>query len=185
MYLYGGMYADMDMECLRSVEPLLQGQQLVLARMGPNPDLEHSIPNAWFASVPGHPFWLQLLYQINRDGLAFISWGTPADEWPKPEWLTGPIALKRAWDSAAKKPEGQPMLDRSAQGHCAQVLPQHYIFPYNWNQTELQPPACRAMQDGKPTNRTLCVMHYPEAYTITYWTHSWECTGKTCDKAKP
>lgn len=176
MFLYGGMYADMDVECLRSVEPLLQGQQLVLARMGPEHDFGDSIPNAWFASVAGHPFWWQLLQQIKEDGLRAKSWGVPANEWPRAEWLTGPEALKRAWDLVAKKAAGQPVFDRSTQGHCAQVLPHHYIFPYSWwkGHSDLQPAACHGVRSGEVTNRTECVMHYPEAYAITYWSHSWE-----------
>ena len=59
-----GMYADLDFEALRSLEPLLQGEQLVLAAMTADLDWHQSIPNAWMASAHRHPFWLFTLAEI-------------------------------------------------------------------------------------------------------------------------
>lgn len=71
------MYADLDFEALRNVEPLLPGRQVLLGSMmtgmdecvppgptGAGPMCDHAIPNAWMASVRGHPFWLFALQQI-------------------------------------------------------------------------------------------------------------------------
>ena len=60
------MYADLDFEALRSLEPLLQGEQLVLAAMTADLDWHQSIPNAWMASARRHPFWLFTLAEIIR-----------------------------------------------------------------------------------------------------------------------
>jgi hypothetical protein len=63
---FGGMYADLDMECLRSVEALVAGQGLLLplepeAHLESRVSVEHGVRrlvgNAWMASEPGHAFW--------------------------------------------------------------------------------------------------------------------------------
>ena len=57
---------------------------------------DSSIPNAFFSSVQGHPFWLTYLEQIKDTWLldAVKEDGTPIRE--RPETLTGPEVLKQA-----------------------------------------------------------------------------------------
>ena len=58
MHRFGGMYADLDMEALRDLTPLLNDStEPVLAYLSDTWTLRHNIPNAWMASPPGHPFW--------------------------------------------------------------------------------------------------------------------------------
>ncbi len=60
MHKHGGMYADLDMEALRDLSPLLKGQtEPVFAALMDDPprSFRHNIPNAWMASPAGHPFW--------------------------------------------------------------------------------------------------------------------------------
>jgi hypothetical protein len=64
MYAYGGVYSDLDTECLKPLDPLLEGRRVVLAAMGTDMSITHSIPNAFMASAPHHPFWLHMLYGI-------------------------------------------------------------------------------------------------------------------------
>ena len=60
-----GMYADLDFEALKSVDELLVGHKVYLAAMGADHEkFEHGVPNAWMASVRGHPFWLFCLQQV-------------------------------------------------------------------------------------------------------------------------
>ena len=69
LHHYGGVYADLDFECLRPLEPLLAGKQLIFG-LEPDEHLSHDylrqhnlqqlICNAWMASIPGHPFWEHL-----------------------------------------------------------------------------------------------------------------------------
>jgi hypothetical protein len=59
-----GIYTDLDVEALHSLEDVLVGHKVFLAQMGPHTDFSESIPNAWFASVPGHPLWLFCLHGI-------------------------------------------------------------------------------------------------------------------------
>ncbi len=58
------MYADLDFEALKNVEELLLGHKVYLAAMGTDEDYEHHVPNAWMASIPGHPFWLFCLQHV-------------------------------------------------------------------------------------------------------------------------
>ncbi|PYI00552.1 integral membrane protein [Aspergillus sclerotiicarbonarius CBS 121057] len=110
MYLFGGMYADVDTEALRPVEPLFTGHATSLAKhtqilsSGPRktPDntqrgfvghMAHkegldgpgAVPNGWMASPPGHPFWLLPVIHVidnpNGNGDGSV------------EGLTGPGAL--------------------------------------------------------------------------------------------
>ena len=60
MHKHGGMYADLDMEALRDLSPLLKGQtEPVFAALMDDPphSFRHNVPNAWMASPAGHPFW--------------------------------------------------------------------------------------------------------------------------------
>jgi mannosyltransferase OCH1-like enzyme len=50
LYKYGGVYTDSDFECLRSIEPLLEGVDLFCAYSHPD-----RLNNAIMGSVPGHP----------------------------------------------------------------------------------------------------------------------------------
>jgi hypothetical protein len=92
MQHHGGVYADLDFECLRPLAPLLTGKRLVL---GLEPD-EHVQPwvtsrglgrivcNAFIASEPGHPFWDFLLRRLE------------ASRHLDPLDATGPFFLTRA-----------------------------------------------------------------------------------------
>lgn len=61
----GGIYADLDVECLRPLDPLLAGRRLVIGREPP----EHArlwrrpgmLCNAVMAGAPGHRFWRAVL----------------------------------------------------------------------------------------------------------------------------
>jgi hypothetical protein len=101
MLEFGGVYADLDVVSLETLDEYLIGPanataprrmqrpQLVLPRMG-SFDSHHAIPNAWMASVPAHSFWLFLLQRIQ----ARVDSGKDLS---RPEFVTGPAALKRAY----------------------------------------------------------------------------------------
>jgi hypothetical protein len=103
MHHFGGVYADLDFECLRPLDPLLAERQLVL---GMEPD-EHVQPwvtarglhrivcNAFIASAPGHPFWDYVVRRLEhtRDldplcatGPFFLT--RAVAEYPRPDDLT-------------------------------------------------------------------------------------------------
>jgi hypothetical protein len=92
MYVWGGVYADLDMEALKPMDDLLAGKDAALGYMGPPDGFKHNIPNAWMASRPGHPFWLLMLKRIQqadmRQDAESITGAPPA---PAPEPKPNPI----------------------------------------------------------------------------------------------
>jgi mannosyltransferase OCH1-like enzyme len=65
LYLYGGVYCDLDMICLRSLDPLMEGRALGLVYE----PYEHCakrpvIANGFMASSPDHWFWSILMDYI-------------------------------------------------------------------------------------------------------------------------
>ncbi len=94
---YGGLYVDLDFECLHPHHKLFEGHQLIF---GLEPDthsqrkkaalsgINSIVGNAWIASNPNHPFWQHLLNYLiqvqNKDDVLE---------------LTGPFALTRAISS--------------------------------------------------------------------------------------
>eukprot|EP00877_Chromochloris_zofingiensis_P001515 jgi/Chrzof1/11364/Cz05g34040.t1 len=153
MYLYGGVYADLDLECLQSIEDLLAGHDVVLAYMGSDRDFAHCIPNAFMASVPRHPFWLMMLDMIQAN------W----DSQEGPELITGPVALKRTVEEMWVPSNGTGL----------HILNQKHIFPFNWAEnTEEEYTYCSAESNNFSSLR--CQEMYPDAYAISYWSHSWE-----------
>jgi hypothetical protein len=66
LHHHGGVYADLDAECVRPLDPLLAGRELVLveepaAHLKQHRErgypLDRIVSNAFMASAPGHPFW--------------------------------------------------------------------------------------------------------------------------------
>ncbi|MEK8018469.1 MAG: glycosyltransferase, partial [Candidatus Parabeggiatoa sp.] len=97
LYHYGGLYVDLDFECLRPLEPLLVGKQVVVA-LEPSEHFEKELVrqrsfkqvlcNALIASQPRHPFWEQVFQELK----VYQNANDPLD-------ATGPFMLTRAYDS--------------------------------------------------------------------------------------
>lgn len=95
---FGGLYVDLDVECLRPVHELLAGSDLVL---GFEPSSHARLPtarrrglasivgNAFIASRPGHPFWAHTHRELVR-----------THRLPNAPDVSGPFFLTRAWRSA-------------------------------------------------------------------------------------
>lgn len=72
---FGGIYADMDFEALRSISPLLEGRSVIFG-LEPISHLRRPsiqargftrlVCNALFASTPEHPFWDHLLPMMRK-----------------------------------------------------------------------------------------------------------------------
>ncbi|KAI9208644.1 nucleotide-diphospho-sugar transferase [Polychytrium aggregatum] len=186
MYKYGGVYADLDMECLRAMDaPVVEGGPALIERgsalisfMGLDTQFEHSLPNAWMASAPGHPFWMFVVDEIMR--AVARSTTLTAEE------ATGPVVLYKAWMRFRSFP--------TAKRSGLTVLKHGYIYPYNWNyknsaEAFIYPDnwldvkylysICSAQSDQ--IDEELCKKKLGAegkpgqlAYTITYWSHVWE-----------
>jgi hypothetical protein len=158
MYVYGGVYADLDMESLKPIDPVLKGKDAVLGYMGEPDGFKHNIPNAWMASRPGHPFWLLVLKHIQN-----------VDKQREVEAITGPIALKHCVEKL-----WQPMNGTSS-GNVT-VLDTAFIYPFDWSRSK--GPVRKFCSDSYKLNPFFdprkCKALLPNAYTVTYWRHGWE-----------
>lgn len=153
MYLHkmGGVYADLDMYRLRPLEPILAGRQVVLGTLSDDMTFEHNVPNAWMASVPGHPFWLFCLNHITTQ-LNSGRMGAEA--------VTGPIMLRDAVRLYRLYTEADDLT----------LLPPRTIY----NDWRRKPPSCRRQSDTY--NTTECIRHYKDDttfYAMSIWTHGW------------
>jgi inositol phosphorylceramide mannosyltransferase catalytic subunit len=214
MYIFGGVYADLDTECLRNMNGLFadynvptephikmtsigpavvtisSNRTAFLGRMGSNLNFEHSIPNAWMGSSPGHPLWLLVIEEVAKADRA----RNGSFAWP--EDLTGPTRLfdlvKRyvlsddfRGEKLDRAVKDNPTLLRtygvqSAQSHKLEILPGYKVYPFSWgkdgnmvrewcevNKENFDPCRCKQL---------LATDHWP-SYTITYWSHSWGVRG--------
>jgi mannosyltransferase OCH1-like enzyme len=86
MHKYGGLYCDLDIIPIRDVyNDLLQSELTFI--MSPNTDW--TITNMFFASVPGHPFWLDYMKTMANPKLPFFA---ITRHW-KIMYTTGPCCL--------------------------------------------------------------------------------------------
>ncbi len=111
MHAYGGIYADLDMECLKPLDPLLAADGPIL---GTEPSehaavyqFERIVCNAILFSPPGHPLWANLLDYIAQK---YRPHGNPV-------YNTGPLAL-----TSCLRDHPQWFAD-------AQILPPPMLYP--------------------------------------------------------
>ncbi|KAK9832317.1 hypothetical protein WJX74_006095 [Apatococcus lobatus] len=57
------------------------------------------------------------------------------------------------------------------------VMPQH-VYPYSWLMPLMEPRKAQKFQACHylwgTFNAATCKSYFPEAYAVTYWTHTWE-----------
>lgn len=156
LYHYGGVYADLDVKALKNLDPLLANHHGVLFSELGEPQFDNNIPNAWMASAPKHPFWLCLIGQIMQTDRQFLGL------LPIAEMVAGPIVLTNTV-LYYQRLHKQPVMD---------ILPMNDIYPYSWHNKTHPHVECSSQRDT--FNETLCDAHFTNAYTITYWSHSWD-----------
>lgn len=191
MSAFGGVYTDLDVELIAKLGDLdlalatlgtpggcrpkshrnLEGgskcrRELVLALHGAPGNLTgwpHSLPNAFMASVPGHPFWRFAMEKVNQ------KWNEKLDQVSRnlsravnltdpvfrrtllrtlgPEYITGPGLLRDALlDYVSHDPS-------RATGIV--LLGPELIYGYNWQENHELDETCSAQRNG--FNRTRCV----------------------------
>lgn len=148
MHCFGGVYVDLDFECLRPIDELLHGQELIV---GLEPQahlykpvvkahgLDRVVGNAFLASRPGHRFWEHLFQELvgarHRSG---------------PLEVTGPFLLTRALESYV----GQDAVS------CASA-------------ERLYPATSTEAAEGLTTDRSWRERAAASAYAIHHWSGSW------------
>ena len=177
MHFWGGVYADIDFVALRPFEELFEQQepdtQILLgqdcgiainynkSRREQVCKHDQSIPNAFMASTPGHPFWeyviVHSLRQVWREGPLTSSW-------PDANAVTGPLPLYFALVEYAEH-VGNHTMDVT-------VLPEE-IFSLSWTERENDLGCCWVAANNS-LNTACCRDMFPNAWVVTFWTASWK-----------
>ena len=153
LYTYGGIYADLDFECLKPFDELLdvyKSYDIILGSMESDLSswhLSNNIPNAIMISKAGCTFWLKVLKEMERRSK------TPG----RPEVQTGPIVLKDVY--------------RWAFGYSIKILPPFALYPISWVLDEEERKVALASELTSLTQSMKA--KYPDSYAVTYWAHSW------------
>ncbi|MEO6080231.1 MAG: glycosyltransferase [Steroidobacteraceae bacterium] len=182
LFHYGGVYSDLDTECLRPLDEVLGRGDVVLGTMGEDASAGDCIPNAMMASAPRQLFWMlvitmaiEKLREFNDPAAVSIA---------GPEKISGPVLLK----AAVEYYRHSTQLD--VRRRCAWVLQQlapavhaeagevvllaaSNWYPINWINPLHQIFRRRMLRRRFLPNRRLVRLLFPKASLITYWTHSW------------
>ena len=184
LFLYGGVYADMDTECLGPLLPRPFSGDVILGQMRSNLSFVDSIPNAIMASKPFQLFWLLvvaiMIEKVERLG---------SDEEIRkagPEFTTGPYLLHEAFHYYRSEPEQKV---RARTGTIIASLPKHVSARIRAGRIELLPADIWypldhqnpiywrfrkfLLKDGMRLTPSEARLLFPKASLLTYWTHSW------------
>lgn len=184
LFAFGGLYADMDSECLRPLRLGQRNEEVLLGRMGFDTQFEHSVPNALMASRPGQAFWLLVIRNLCDMASRRRANATLADAGP--EEMTGPILLKRSFDEYQSLSRNA-LIERiapisrqldSRQKNMVKVgritlLDRRSWYPLDW--TNPFHKTLRSHLDRRtrllPAETVRWI--FPRAELVTYWSHSW------------
>ncbi len=150
LYNYGGVYADVDFECIKSFEPLNYAYDFYAGLLSP-----HEIANGLIASAPGSPILAAAIEGIKNkaqqlkecgstDSMAIIC-------------ATGPIFFTNV---VAQYYQEQ---DEASRQHMI-VLPKDYFYAF---------PSTESYWTGKVTRERVLSYVKPETFSLHYWAMSW------------
>ena len=175
LYVYGGLYADMDVECLRALDDVLQGDDIILGRMGADPKHPHSIPNAIMASKARCDFWLLVIWLLRET----------RSRTAHPEFMTGPVLLKSAvdlylardpqWVSMAIEEIGSllPSDLKPLRRSCSiKILSSREWYALDWTDPIHQRIRRHVLGGSFLTSAEKNEL-FPTSSLVTYWSHSW------------
>ena len=177
MYLhhYGGIYADLDYAAIRPADDLLALMQNATVLLGKDCGMANSgecdrhdqrLPNAFMASVPGHPFWMFVVYQMLR-GI----WRDGIDaSMPAPNVATGPAPLSWAYAHYGRHQE-----QTSEQSDVSDILIlEKEVIPFRWTDHHgSYSLGCCFDNDNILYNVSCCQSMFPDSYLITFWSATW------------
>ncbi|KAJ3066252.1 hypothetical protein HK102_007700, partial [Quaeritorhiza haematococci] len=157
-----------------SAKTFQKDQGVVLASMGFAHEVQtwvHSVPNAWMASRPGHPFWLycikymmEKMRYIEENDVDRSQWGAEA--------LTGPGMLHHVYVQYMNERKGPLKRDP------VYMLSSDVIFPYDWDHNRDHTGICSSQATS--FNAEECKKQFVRrgsTFAISYWSHSWGKEG--------
>jgi mannosyltransferase OCH1-like enzyme len=108
LYEYGGVWVDTDFECLRAIDPLLEGVDCFAAWV-----TDEWLNNAIMGAEPGHPFIGRLIDGLPESLAAYAG--------EAPRVVSGPQYLTRTWREA---PDGLTLFAKEL------------FYPYLWSELD-------------------------------------------------
>ena len=114
---YGGVYMDTDVELLKPLDPMLEGE-CFLGRQVAEPS-DELLNNAIFGAVPEHPFVLELIGELlaSFDGTEKANLSSP-----------------RLVSSALQRRGYTPGKDEVECFEGITIYPRRYFYPYSWEE---------------------------------------------------
>jgi len=172
MLYYGGMYVNLDLESLRSLEPVLTklDDSAVVAYLSDEFSDPQNLPNRFFASVAGHDLWWHCIF-------AAIDMQHLADK-IKVEEATGPGLLRsavQAYCSTARElgKHNGTCEDTGVQRiDTLRLLAPGAIYPFDFRRPKHYNDAC-SFKSSK-FDPVKCKSFFPNAYTLAYWSLVWD-----------
>jgi mannosyltransferase OCH1-like enzyme len=184
-YLYknGGIYADLDFECLKSFDDLFNDYKkygVLLGCMQDSNNIEitsaHNIPNAIMISRPREDFWLcmfHILLTRNKSDSSI-------------ENETGPIALKDAYllykNTDYKNTDWYAKIYNNLKtnnlepiaNNNVHVLQSHILYPISWERPDMKELNNEMLHAKDRSEASKKIKNlFGNSYAATYWTHSW------------
>jgi mannosyltransferase OCH1-like enzyme len=152
LHKYGGLYVDLDLECLRPVDDILSNRTFVIGRQPGRHAKVHGedtlVGNAFMASVPGHRFLLEIVGTIKTINPRITSHDEVLS-------TTGPVMI----DSVLRKYAGNDVF----------ILEDYVVYPFARGSEELD--ILIDKREGHLSLREGCIKQ--GTYAIHYWANSW------------
>jgi len=146
LYHFGGLYVDLDFECLKNIDPLLENKTLVFGRVYPTKETFNEIPNAFMASTKKNKFWVRIFIELIKH-----------KDCAEVEYSTGPVMLTNTiTENCIEKKKYE-----------VEIIPPELVYPVSWEKEAL------CLNNLPQETLDTPELAYPEAYAITYWAHNW------------
>lgn len=166
MHRYGGVYADLDTWCLRPMDDLVAAPRAYVAEMSEETGFNQNIPNAWLASSPGHPFWIFFAQVVTK----FVGLLQRDNQYVQAEQIAGPMILKQSLDAWNDIYGSDPTVE---------IIKAGKVYVDDWH--EFHGPNVRLKFYSNCPREMIhqkrfeqrCRKAYPDAYALTFWTHTW------------
>lgn len=172
LYHYGGIYADLDFQCLKNFDKLLEEEcDVILGTLGYMDNERyrlHSVPNAIMISKKNSDFFRLVIHALKNLGNI---------EGVSPETATGPIFLYVCLNYyMCRIPILSEMIygrkdifenfEFSSTSDKVFVTQPHVLYPINWdNKTHSK--FYDELNEKSPEEL------FKDSYAVTYWMHSW------------
>ena len=152
LHHFGGVYIDMDFECLQNIEPLLMGHKFVIGLEPFDQARSHGVmklvSNALIASVPQHGFLRKTIEHLNIIDPEIVTHSEVLSS-------TGPIMLQQELEKYG--------------GDDIHILRPEIFFPLSNNSTNIN-----ILKRGDPgSSQIKQTFIEQDSYGIHYWANSW------------